>query len=83
MTPSKFGDIIKKHGATKTQRFTSKSVCRDCEGLGTIEVFDPVPWAKNRKYTPCLTCGGNGIVVIESIVNIFPHNTIYPKQISQ
>lgn len=43
------------NGAQKTARFARNVICRKCRGTG----------AKDGKTTPCKTCGGQGVVLVQ------------------
>jgi DnaJ-class molecular chaperone len=67
----KQGDLGKKIGATKTRRCTSRQVCRDCNGDGTRPVYRD-KYEEGDDFTICPTCDGEGLVIVELDINVFP-----------
>lgn len=43
----------------------SEAKCKRCDGWGSIDVSDPVPWRVGTSQ-PCPDCDGNGIVEVRS-----------------
>ena len=72
MMRENFGEMTPRVGSVKTRRFESRAVCRDCDGTGRCETIDYLSNSNVRKYHTCPTCQGQRVVVVESIVNIFP-----------
>ena len=67
----KQGDLVKKDGSVKTLRRTSREICRQCQGEGeVIHYVDGVN--SGNEWRECSTCLGEGMVIVECDINIFP-----------